>query len=368
MFANVYNQKKVLISGHTGFKGSWLTSWLLQLGAHVYGVSIGIPSQPSMFEVLGHENQIEHYIEDIRNPARLKEIITDVQPDFVFHLAAQSIVSKSYSNPLETISTNVIGTANVLEALRGLKKKCCGVIITSDKCYENVEWLWGYRETDGLGGKDPYSGSKAAAEIIFKSYVQSFFSSPQNKIRLATTRAGNVIGGGDWAADRIVADCMRAWDSGKRVEIRSPESTRPWQHVLEPLSGYLVLGQALSERPELHGESFNFGPKAEQNKTVKQLLEDLSGYWGFKEPALAYQIIDNVPFHEAGLLKLNCDKAYFHLKWEPILSYDEMIRFVSQWYFDFYRKKIDMQTVTMEQIEMYQKIAKDRGLQWCKCK
>ena len=367
-FANVYDQKKVLITGHTGFKGTWLASWLLHLGAEVYGISLNIPTQPSMFEVLGLEGDIEHYLEDIRNLDRLKEIIAEVQPDFVYHLAAQSIVSRSYADPLETISTNVLGTANVLEALRCLDKKCCGVIITSDKCYKNVEWPWGYRETDTLGGKDIYSGSKAAAEIIFRSYVRSFFSPKENNVRLATTRAGNVIGGGDWAEDRIVADCMRAWSCGQKVDIRSPQSTRPWQHVLEPLSGYLALGQALSERPELHGESFNFGPNADQNKTVKQLLEDLSGYWNFEDPTLSYNVIENISFHEAGLLKLNCDKALFHLKWEPTLMYQDTIKFVSQWYYDFYNNNNNqkMQTVTMEQIESYQRKAIEKGLQWCR--
>ncbi len=365
-FAGVYQNKRVLITGHTGFKGSWLTSWLLHLGAQVYGVSINVPAQPSMFEVLRLEGDIEHYLEDIRNLDRLKEIIAEVQPDFVYHLAAQSIVSRSYADPLETFSTNVLGTANVLEALRCLDKKCCGVIITSDKCYENVEWPWGYRETDTLGGKDIYSGSKAAAEIIFRSYVRSFFSPKESNIRLATTRAGNVIGGGDWAEDRIVADCMRAWSKGQKVEIRSPEATRPWQHVLEPLSGYLALGQALSEGHELHGESFNFGPKSEQNKSVRQLLEDLNAYWNGGSPSQSYNVVDNIPFHEAGLLKLNCDKAIFHLKWEPTLSYQETIEFVSLWYYDFYEKNKDMKALTIDQIEIYQKKAMDRGLQWCR--
>ena len=339
---------------------------LLHQGAQVYGVSINVPTQPSMFEALDLESQIVHFVGDIRNHDLMKEIVSDVQPDFVFHLAAQSIVSRSYRDPYETVTTNVLGTANVLEALRVLEKKCCGVIITSDKCYENVEWPWGYRETDTLGGKDLYSGSKAAAEIIFKSYVHSFFSPKESNVRLATTRAGNVIGGGDWADDRIVADCMRAWSQGQKVEIRSPQATRPWQHILEPLSGYLSLGQALSEGHELHGESFNFGPRSEQNKTVKQLLEDSSGYWDFSAPTECFKVVDSIPFHEAGLLKLNCDKALFHLKWEPTLSYQETIEFVSRWYYDFYKKNKDMKALTVEQIELYQKKAMDRGLSWCR--
>ncbi len=366
-FSDIYHNKRILITGHTGFKGSWLTCWLLHLGAKVYGVSIGIPTQPSMFEALGLESQIGHFVGDIRNFDLMKEIVSDFQPDFVFHLAAQSIVSRSHDEPLETINTNVVGTANVLEALREMDKKCCGVIITSDKCYANVEWPWGYRETDILGGKDLYSSSKAAAEIIFKSYVHSFFpSNKKNIVRLATTRAGNVIGGGDWAEDRIVADCMRAWSMGRKVEIRRPQATRPWQHVLEPLSGYLSLGQVLSQGIELHGESFNFGPRSEQNKTVKQLLEDLSGYWDFSAPTECFKVVDSIPFHEAGLLKLNCDKALFHLKWQPTLSYDETIEFVSRWYYDFYKKNKDIMALTVEQVELYQKKAMDRGLSWCK--
>jgi CDP-glucose 4,6-dehydratase len=365
MFADIYRHKKVLVTGHTGFKGSWLTTWLLELGAEVCGVSKDIPTSPSMFEELELESKIEHHFVDVRDFEKLEEIVQQYQPDFLFHLAAQPIVSTSYQDPLETISTNVMGTANVLETLRGLDKPCYAVVITSDKCYENVEWLWGYKETDSLGGKDIYSGSKGAAEIIFHAYQQSFFADKDGSVLMATGRAGNVIGGGDWAQDRIVADCMRAWSKGNRVEIRCPDATRPWQHVLEPLSGYLLLGQMLSQQSSLHGEQFNFGPRAEQNHTVKNLLHDLSRYWDFDHSDQAYVVTDNIPFHEAGLLKLNCDKALFKLKWESNLSYPECIEFVSEWYYKFYDEEPDMYRVTTSQIAQYHQYAVNKSLIWC---
>lgn len=365
MFADIYRGKKVLVTGHTGFKGSWLTTWLLELGAQVCGISKDIPTSPSMFEELSLEEKIEHHFVDIRDLGKLKAIVLDYEPDFFFHLAAQPIVSTSYQDPLDTISTNVMGTAHVLEVLRSLEKPCHAVVITSDKCYENVEWLWGYKETDSLGGKDIYSGSKGAAEIIFHAYQQSFFTDEKNPVLMATGRAGNVIGGGDWAQDRIVADCMRAWSQGDRVEIRCPDATRPWQHVLEPLSGYLLLGQMLSEKASLHGEQFNFGPRAEQNHTVQDLLHDLSAFWDFETLDKAYVVTDNIPFHEAGLLKLNCDKALFELKWESNLSYPECIEFVSEWYYKFYESGSDMYQFTTAQIEKYHQCAVSKSLVWC---
>lgn len=366
MFKSVYEGKRVFITGHTGFKGTWLTTWLLQLGAKVCGVSIDIPTKPSMFEELGLEDKIEHHIGDIRDFAFLSDCLNNFQPDFVFHLAAQPIVSTSYSDPLGTLSTNVMGTANILEVLRKFEQECFAVIITSDKCYENVEWLWGYKETDHLGGKDIYSGSKGAAEIVFHAYQQSFFKDPNCKVKLATGRAGNVIGGGDWADDRIVADCMRAWNDNKTVEIRSPMATRPWQHVLEPLSGYLALGQSLLLNPELHGEQFNFGPKAEQSHTVADLLGDLSKFWDFSSSSQAFEVTDNIPFHEAGLLKLNCDKALFSMGWEANLKYAECIKLVSEWYYSFYKENIDMYSFTVEQIKEYENKAVVNNLVWTK--
>ncbi|KGR34526.1 CDP-glucose 4,6-dehydratase [Vibrio campbellii] len=366
MFDKSYKGKTVLVTGHTGFKGSWLTTWLLKLGAQVIGISDKTPTTPSMFEVLNLEEKIDHHLCDIRDLEKLKAITSQYKPDFVFHLAAQPIVSVSYDDPLDTISTNVMGTANVLECLRGYSHPCTAIIITSDKCYENVEWEWGYKETDHVGGKDIYSGSKGAAEIIFHAYQQSFFSNNNCSVRLATGRAGNVIGGGDWAKDRIVVDCMQQWSQKQVVEIRSPNATRPWQHVLEPLSGYLRLAQELANNEELHGQSFNFGPKSEQNRTVLDLLADLSSYWNFTASEQAYLVTDNIPFHEAGLLKLNCDKALFHLQWEANLYYKECVKLVSEWYYAFYNHQQDMFAMTNLQIDEYQLLATKRELVWAK--
>ena len=366
MFGNNYKNKKILITGNTGFKGSWLSIWLLKLGAKVYGISKDIPTEPSMFEELGLKTKIAHYEEDVRELESVKRIIEEVKPDFVFHLAAQPLVSVSYSNPVETISTNVLGTTNILEALKESNHNCIAVIITSDKCYNNVEWVWGYKETDTLGGKDIYSGSKGAAELIFKSYYNSFFKKDESNVKLASTRAGNVIGGGDWAKDRIVPDCMQAWSNNEVVEIRSPNSTRPWQHVLEPLSGYLTLGQQLYKGKNLNGESFNFGPLSQYTHTVEKLLQDLSKYWNHQDISKAYKITDNIKFHEAGLLKLNCDKALFDLKWLPSLNYDQLIDFTGSWYYNFYREQNNMFDFTLNQINRYEEIATEKVIQWTK--
>jgi len=361
---SVYSGKKVLITGNTGFKGSWLTIWLEMLEAQVYGISNGIPTNPSMFNELGLENRIKHYTADVRDLDRLLEIVNDIKPDFIFHLAAQAIVSTSYTNPSETISTNVIGTMNILETLRLLNINCTAIIITSDKCYDNVEWIWGYKETDAMGGKDIYSGSKGAAELIFKSYYHSFFKLTNSNVRVASVRAGNVIGGGDWALDRIVPDCMRAWSEGRNVEIRSPKATRPWQHVLEPLSGYLNIGASLFLNHSLNGESFNFGPHAEYNRTVRELLEDLSNCWKFNNPDDAYKITGDIKFYEAGLLKLNCDKALSYLKWQATLNYRQLLEFTGDWYYKYYKCDVDMHQYTIDQIETYVQIAKERGIKW----
>jgi len=366
MFQDIYKNKKVLVTGHTGFKGSWLTTWLLKLEAKVIGISKDIPTRPSMFEELTLEDKIVHYQEDIRDLNRMQKIIGDEKPDFLFHLAAQPIVSTSYFDPIETISSNVMGTANILEALKVSNHACTVIVITSDKAYDNVEQVWGYKENDQMGGKDIYSGSKGAAELIIKSYYHSFLKNKDCNIKLAIGRAGNVIGGGDWAKDRIVVDCMIAWSEENSVEIRSPKATRPWQHVLEPLSGYLNLGEALYNDEVLHGEAFNFGPRAEQNHTVKELLEDLSQYWNFEDVSSAFTVTDNIPFHEAGLLKLNCDKALFHLKWQANLEYPQTIKFTSEWYYDFYKNGADMYEKTVSQIIEYETLATSRILAWTK--
>jgi CDP-glucose 4,6-dehydratase len=365
MFGYIYRDRRVLVTGHTGFKGSWLTAWLLKLGARVTGVSKDVPTQPAMFDELALAGRIRHVQADIRDLGAMRELIASEQPEFVFHLAAQAIVSTSYADPVDTISSNVVGTMNVLEALRTYTQPCVAVMITSDKCYDNVEWVWGYRETDGLGGKDVYSGSKGAAELVIKSYLHSFFQK-EHPVRLAIGRAGNVIGGGDWAKDRIVADCMRAWSEGGSVEIRSPRATRPWQHVLEPLSGYLALAQEVACKSQLHGEAFNFGPRAEQSRAVIDLLHDLSEHWGIADASQAYRVTADIPFHEAGLLKLNCDKALFYLKWEPNLDYAETIRLVGDWYRAFYREKSDMYALTLEQIASYERVGAERKRVWAR--
>jgi CDP-glucose 4,6-dehydratase len=363
MFSNIYQGKKILITGHTGFKGTWLTAWLLNLGANVIGISKDIPTQPSMFDILKLSDKIQHHIADIRNFKLLSQVISDEKPDFVFHLAAQAIVSISYDDPLETVSSNVMGTTNLLEALRISNHQCTAVIITSDKAYDNVEQIWGYKENDQMGGKDVYSGSKGAAELVTKSYYHSFFKSNKSNVRLAVARAGNVIGGGDWAKDRIIVDAMIAWSKGDKVDVRSPKATRPWQHVLEPLSGYLSLGQKLFTDINLNGEGFNFGPRAEQNRTVQELLVDSSKYWNFDHNN-AFTITGNIPFHEAGLLKLNCDKALSYLKWQANLEYKDTIKFTSEWYYDFYKGDKDILDKTISQICEYEHIAKEEGRVW----
>ena len=363
MFGNTFTGKNILITGHTGFKGSWLTSWLIKLGANVTGISLNIPTQPSLFEVLEIEDKIDHHIFDIRDRKKLAKLVENTQPDFIFHLAAQAIVSTSYSEPLETISANVLGTTTLLDVLRTSNIETNAVIITSDKCYENVEWVWGYRETDALGGKDVYSASKGAAEVIFHSYFHSFFKNKSN-VKIASARAGNVLGGGDWSRDRIVVDCMINWSQKKSVKLRSPGATRPWQHVLEPLSGYLSLAQNLMVSPNVQGESYNFGPRAEQNRTVLELLEGLKQRWSFDENFKAFEIAGNISFKEAGLLKLNCDKALADLNWISNLKYEDCISMVGDWYNEFYNKNGNMYQFTMKQIADFEDIGKINKLGW----
>lgn len=364
-FDNIYKGKKVLVTGNTGFKGSWLSTWLTMLGADVYGYSIDVPTTPSMFESLDLAEHNHHKFGDIRDREKINGYIQEVRPDFIFHLAAQAIVSTSYAEPFDTITTNVIGTASVLEAIRNITWQCTCVLITSDKAYDNVEWIWGYRETDALGGKDVYSGSKGAAELVIKSYWKSFISSMDN-IRLGVARAGNVIGGGDWAKDRIVVDCIKAFSNGETVEIRCPKSTRPWQHVLEPLSGYLTLGWYLATDRCENGEAFNFGPRAEQTKTVFELTRDLAQEWGI-DPDKAARITGDVPFKEATLLKLNCDKALAYLNWHSTLHYSQCVHIIAEWYKAFYIEKCkDMYRLTVSQINYYMQEASREGLLWAR--
>lgn len=366
MFDNIYAGKKVLVTGNTGFKGSWLTCWLLKLGAEVVGLSKDIPTNPSMYDDLKIKKKINHYTCDIRNLENLKSIILDEKPDFIFHLAAQPIVSISYKKPLETITANTLGTANLMEVLRNIESNIVLVLITSDKSYDNVEWVWGYKETDKVGGKDIYSGSKGAAELIIKSYFHSFFNKKDHPVKVGIGRAGNVIGGGDWALDRIIVDAVKAWSKNNSVQIRCPNATRPWQHVLEPLSGYLSLGHSLHKNGNNNGEAYNFGPRAEQNRTVIDLLDTMKEFWSYKIPNETYKITDNIPFEEAGLLKLNCDKALSHLKWEAVLDYKKTIEFTSDWYSKYFKNEENLFELTINQIEAYNLLAKDRGLIWTK--
>jgi len=355
----VFQNKIVLITGHTGFKGSWLAVWLESLGAKVVGVALDPPSRPSHFKVAKLLGILENHRLDIRNGEKLKDLVSQIQPDFVFHLAAQAIVRRSYDDPLATYQINTIGTLNLLEALRPLKKKCHVVLITSDKCYNNVEWIWGYRETDVLGGPDPYSASKGAAELIIRSHIKSFF--PENGlVRIAVGRAGNVIGGGDWASDRIIPDCVRSWARGEKVQLRNPKATRPWQHVLEPLNGYLMLAAELYKRKDLHGEPFNFGPPAHQNHTVLELVQEMSGYWDKVRWENDF-CIEEQPY-ESGLLKLNCDKALHHLRWRAVLSFHDTVRMTAEWYRSYYENPSSILDVTFSQIKEYEALAQRKRM------
>ena len=336
----------------------------MKLGANVIGVSKDIPTTPSMFKELKLEHKMKYYKADIRDLFKMTEIILNEKPDFLFHLAAQPIVSISYTDPNETISSNVMGTTNILEALKKTNHKCSAIIITSDKAYDNIEQILGYKEDDKIGGKDIYSGSKGAAELIINSYYHSFFKNDNCNIKLAVGRAGNVIGGGDWANSRIVVDCMKAWSKNEIVEIRSPDATRPWQHVLEPLSGYLDLGADLSINDKLHGEAFNFGPKINQDYTVVELISELSKYWNFKNLKDAYKITASVPFHEAKLLKLNCEKAFNKLNWQANLDFKKTIKLTSEWYYTFYKTDTAIFDKTLGQIAEYENLAKENNLKW----
>jgi CDP-glucose 4,6-dehydratase len=359
---NFYFGKTVLITGHTGFKGTWLAIWLASLGAKVIGLSDRIPTKPSNFEVSNLQNLVDDRCIDIRDFFAVKQLVEEVQPDFIFHLAAQALVRHSYANPLDTFAINGMGTANVLESIRGLNKHVVAVMITSDKSYDNVEWAWGYRETDRIGGKDPYSGSKGVAELIIRSYLASFFSKEISNISLGVARAGNVIGGGDWADDRIVPDCVRAWACGETVEIRSPNATRPWQHVLEPLSGYLVLAEALAKNHNLHGESYNFGPTSTRNHTVAELIDGMSKYW---KNVKWRDVSSHQHLHEAALLKLNCDKALADLSWLPTLGFEETVRLTSEWYEYYYEGRFEsMHDFSLKQIKEYTRLAAQRGMGW----
>jgi CDP-glucose 4,6-dehydratase len=361
-FAGFYRNKKVLVTGHTGFKGSWLSLWLHQLGAEVAGFSAYLPSKPCNFEILNLQKIINHHTGDIRNYSDISSLFETFRPQIVFHLAAQPLVRHSYNEPKLTFDTNLGGTVNILECIRHYEFIDSAVLITSDKCYKNVEWVWGYRETDPLGGDDPYSASKGCAEIAIQSYSKSYFNQA-NTPWVASTRAGNVIGGGDWADDRIVPDCVKAWSEGRELLIRNPQSTRPWQHVLEPLSGYLLLGYLLSQRkPEACG-AFNFGPGNEVIQPVINLIKEFQKYWGSNK----LKEIDTKPDKkESSLLKLSCDKALAHLQWKPVLNFHETIALTAEWYKNFYEQQTNMLEFTYNQISKYIQLAQERNIEWSK--
>ncbi|MCS6765362.1 MAG: CDP-glucose 4,6-dehydratase [Candidatus Protistobacter heckmanni] len=340
--------KRVFITGHTGFKGSWLTFLLKEAGADVTGYALAPEPGPSHFELLKLAPRIHHIVGDIADAAALKKALLDFQPEYVFHLAAQALVKRSYQDPVGTFQTNVMGSVHLLEAVRHCASVRSLVYITSDKCYENVEWVWGYRENDRLGGRDPYSASKGAAEVVFSAYARSYLQD-QDGLGAASTRAGNVIGGGDWAADRIIPDCVRAIEAGKPIVLRNPNATRPWQHVLEPLSGYVLLAANLHARPQAFDSAWNFGPSSIEVRTVEDVARAIVASLGrgsiqVEQPAHAQ--------HEAQLLQLNCDKAHQQLGWSPRWPVDKTLDATAHWYAAYLGGK-DVEEVTRAQIHDY---------------
>ena len=351
MFDNIYKNKKVFLTGHTGFKGSWLALWLNQLGAKVCGYSLAPNTVPSMFNVLGIENKIEKsVIGDILDNITLEKAMSDFEPDIVFHLAAQPLVRLSYSEPVLTYKTNVIGTLNVLEAARKCKSVKVFVNVTTDKCYENKEINRGYKEDEPMGGHDMYSSSKGCVEIMSSSYRRSFLQN-DDTYAMATARAGNVIGGGDWALDRLIPDCIRAINNNEKIEIRNPIAVRPWQHVLEPLSGYLLLGEKLLEDGKIYAEGFNFGPNEDSVLKVADVAQKVIEFYGQGEVVIHKK--DNL--HEAGLLMLNIEKAKKVLNWSPVYTPNQAIEKTVEWYKHFYANDTDMYYFTLNQISEYTK-------------
>ncbi len=354
LFGDLYRGRRVLITGHTGFKGSWLALWLTELGADVACVALPPDTYPNHWELLGLTCPTQ--LVDIRINEAVARVVTEAKPEIIFHLAAQPLVRRSYREPLATWSTNVMGTANVLEACRKLPSVRAIVVVTTDKCYENQEWFRGYREDDRLGGHDPYSASKAACELVVKSYRQAFFQVADAPL-LASARAGNVVGGGDWSEDRLIPDLVRAIAGQATFEIRKPSATRPWQHVLESLSGYLLLGQKLLEGKREMGESWNFGPEPGSNRTVEQLLGGLKAHW----PELSWQIDSNTQPHEANLLHLDISKAKTQLGWKPVWAFDETLSATAKWYRAFYSTgKVESRS----QIAEYISAARTAGATW----
>lgn len=354
MFRGAYEGRRVLVTGHTGFKGSWLALWLHELGASVTGVALSPESQPSHWDLL--ELPLDDHRLDIRDIVTLQRIFSETQPEIVFHLAAQPLVRRSYRDPLETWSTNVMGTANVLEACRHQPEVSAVVVVTSDKCYENREWPRGYCENDRLGGHDPYSASKAGAEMVSASYRRAFFHNETAPL-LATARAGNVIGGGDWSEDRLIPDLIRALESGRSLEVRSPDATRPWQHVLESLSGYLLLGQKLLAGEKACADAWNFGPALEGNRTVSEVLATLGLYW----ETLRWHTTALTQLHEANLLYLDSTKANSLLRWQPAWSLDTTLAKTVEWYRAWLEGGA---IISRQQLADYVASARQANLEW----
>jgi len=360
MFNAAYHNKRVLITGHTGFKGSWLALWLSQMGAQVIGYALQPPTQPNHSQLL--DLNIDSVIGDVRDADKLKQVFKEQQPQIVFHLAAQAIVRLSYREPGETFASNVLGTVNVLEAARAAGSVRAIIIVTSDKCYENREWPWGYRENDVLGGYDPYSASKSCAEIVTSCWRSSFFNQKDygktHQTLLASARAGNVIGGGDWAPDRLIPDIMRSVHQNEKVRIRNPQAIRPWQHVLEPLSGYLLLGQKLLEGGEIFAAAWNFGPSEVENVTVGEIAEQVKRVW----PKIDYEIFKapDQP-HEAGMLSLDCSKARTKLKWKPVWTGMDAVEKTAQWYRAFYESN---KIISTEHLNYYITDAQSKHITW----
>lgn len=353
--SSFWNNKKVFLTGHTGFKGSWLTLWLLKMGAQVTGYSLEPSTSPSLFKLANLDKDMNSIIDDVRNPESVEKALRDSKAEIIIHMAAQPLVRYSYENPIETYMTNVMGTVHVLEAARKVGNIAAIVNVTTDKCYDNKEWVWGYRENDRLGGYDPYSNSKACAEFVTSAYRQSFFN--LNEIAkhgtgLASARAGNVIGGGDWSADRLLPDIFKALSKQQTVKIRSPKSVRPWQHVLEPLSGYLVLVQKIYEDKKKFSNAYNFGPNTNDTQDVKSIVSHIVSLWG---PNAKYEVSNAIGPHEATLLKLDCSKAFEELNWSPRWSLSEALPGIVNWYKQVYDDNAKAKTITLNQIELYEK-------------
>jgi len=347
-----WKDKRVLLTGHTGFKGGWLSLWMQSMDAQVMGYALAPPTNPSLFEVAEVGKGMTSIIGDIRDLAHLRKAFAEHKPEIVIHMAAQPLVRYSYIEPVETYSTNVMGTVNLLEAVRGTDSVRAVVNVTSDKCYENREWVWGYRENEAMGGYDPYSNSKGCAELVTAAYRNSYFHPDKYKehgVAIATGRAGNVIGGGDWADDRLIPDIMRAITDGRPVNIRNPHAIRPWQHVLEPLSGYLVLAQKLYEEGAAFAEGWNFGPNDEDAKPVQWIVEKLTKAWG---EGASWALDGGDHPHEAHYLKLDCSKAKARLDWQPRWHLDEALAAIIDWH-RAYRDGKDMREVTVRQINAY---------------